>query len=63
MIQVIIERWTGVDGATDHLWTLWQDGNRLHLGNKHGTADEAENEAIAFCHSEIGVQPDRIIRL
>lgn len=63
MIEVIIERWTAADGSTDHLWTLWREGTRVHLGNRLDSPDEAVNDAIAFCQAELGVQPDRITRL
>ena len=63
MIEIIIERWSNRDGTTDHLWTLWRDGSRLHLGNRHDEAQSAENEAIAFCQQTLGQQPDRVTRL
>ena len=63
MIEIIIERWSNRDGTTDFLWTLWRDGSRVHLGERHGNAESAEGDAIAFCHQAFGMQPDRVTRL
>jgi hypothetical protein len=63
MIEVMIERWTNPDGSTDHLWSLWRDGSRLHFGDKHETALAAEAEAVAFCQRTLGVEPNRVTRL
>ncbi|MEM7222247.1 MAG: hypothetical protein AAF495_04670 [Pseudomonadota bacterium] len=63
MIEIIIERWSHLDGSTDHLWSMWRDGSRVHLGNRHDDATSAEQEAIAFCQQALGQQPDRVTRL
>jgi hypothetical protein len=63
MVEIVIERWTNADGSTDHLWSLWRDGDRLQFGRKHKTSEEAEAEALEFCHRSLGVQPDRVTRL
>ncbi len=33
MFEVVIERWTGPDGATEYRWSLWRDGYRVEMGN------------------------------
>lgn len=63
MIEVMIERWTGAGGCTEHVWSLWQQGSRLQIGNKHDTPEAAEAEARAYCLSAFGGEPDRITRL
>jgi len=60
MIEIMIERWTSTDGRTDYLWSLWQQGNRVQIGNKHGSSDEAEKEATAFCRRALGADPDQV---
>jgi hypothetical protein len=32
MIQIIVERWSQRDGSVDWLWSIWQDGERKHMG-------------------------------
>lgn len=63
MIEIMIERWTGRDGRTDYLWSLWQEGDRVQIGNKHDSSDDAEKEAIAFCRRALGADPDEVTRL
>ena len=63
MIEVMIERWTGADGTTDHVWSLWRDGSRLQIGNQHSSAEDAEAEARAFCLQALGAKPDRMTQL
>ncbi len=63
MIEIVIERWTNANGRTDYLWSLWQDGGRVQVGNKHETSDEAEDEALGFCRRALGADPDRMTRL
>ena len=63
MIEIMIERWTDPLGATDHIWSLWRDGSRLQIGNKHDTPEAAENEARVFCLQALGCEADRITRL
>jgi hypothetical protein len=63
MVEVMIERWMNADGSTDHLWSLWCDGDRLQFGRGHETGEAAEAEAPEFCHRSLGVQPDRMTRL
>ena len=63
MIEVMIERWTDPLETTDHIWSLWRDGSRLQIGNRHATPEAAEAEARAFCLQALGCEPDRITRL
>lgn len=63
MIEVIIERWTQRDGRTDFLWSIWQDGKRVGMGQPLGTADQAEAEALELCRRALRREPDRITRL
>ncbi len=63
MIEVMTERWTNTDGTTDHVWSLWRDGSRLQIGNRHSSAEYAEAEARAYCLQTLGTEPDRMTRL
>ncbi|MDH3472298.1 MAG: hypothetical protein OEM59_01290 [Rhodospirillales bacterium] len=63
MIEVMIERWSNADGSTDHIWSLWRQGSRLQIGNRHDTPEAAEVEARAFCLQALGSEPDRVTRL
>ena len=63
MIEIMIECWVNRDGSTDHIWSLWQSGKRIQIGNKHGSAEDAESEALAFCRQTFQIEPDRISRL
>jgi hypothetical protein len=54
MIEIMIERWSQRDGSVDWLWSIWQDGQRLHMGKPHPSAEDAEMEARAACHKLTG---------
>ena len=32
MLEVMIERWSNRDGTEDFIWSVWQGGERLHMG-------------------------------
>ncbi len=63
MIEIMIERWVNRDGSTDHVWSLWENGTRIQIGNRHSDADNAESEALDFCRETLRAEPDRISRL
>jgi hypothetical protein len=63
MHEVMIERWNNRDGSQDVLWSVWQDGKRVHMGGPLPTADAAEAEARAFCRKALGREPDRVTTL
>lgn len=63
MTEIMIERWSKPDGTTDHIWSLWRDGGRLQIGNRHETPEAAEAEARAYCLQTLHTEPDRITRL
>ena len=60
MIELIIERWSQRDGSVDWLWSIWQDGERKHMGGALEDAESAEMEARAACHQMFGQPPDDI---
>lgn len=59
-LEVMIERWTQRDGSVDWLWSIWQDGERKHMGGAHPSAESAEMEARALCHRYMGGPPDDV---
>ena len=63
MLEVIIERWNNADGSTDYLWSAWRDGQRIQIGGKFETADEAKHQALEFCRSRLGTDPERLREL
>lgn len=63
MIEVIVERWTSPGGRTDHLWSVWRERKRIHMGDSHASGEEAEKAARAFCRKEFGAEPDKLTRL
>lgn len=60
MIELIIERWSQRDGSVDWLWSIWQDGERRHMGPAQANAEAAEMEARAACHQLFGQAPDDV---
>ena len=56
----MIERWTQRDGSVDWLWSIWQDGDRKHLGSTHPSAEAAETEARSICRQYMGREPDDV---
>ncbi len=63
MIEVIIERWTSLSGSTDFRWSVWRDGSRIQMGGPHGSIEESEDQALDYCRTSLGCNPDRIERL
>ncbi len=63
MVEVVIERWTGRDGATDHRWSVWLDGRRVRIGGPHPTVEASADEALTFCRLVLEREPDRVTRL
>ncbi len=64
MIEVVIERWTNVEGKTDFRWSVWCDGYRIQMGeNVHSRADDCEAQALEFCWRDLGQKPDKVTRL
>lgn len=60
MIELIVERWSQRDGSTDWMWSIWQDGERKHMGTTHPDAESAKMEARAACHQIFGQAPDDV---
>ena len=63
MIEVIIERWTSLQGRTDHLWSVWHDGKRTEMGGPHDSQEAAEDAARRYCMQQFQGPPDRITKL
>lgn len=63
MIKIIVERWSHLDGRTEHLWSIWRDGKRVAMGGPRPTAEEAEAEAQAACQNGLGRPADSVERL
>ena len=62
MLEVIIDRWSKA-GRTDYLWSVWDDGRRIHQGETHRDESEAREAAVRFCRAELDREPDSITRL
>lgn len=63
MLEIMIERWTALDGSIDYRWSVWRDGRRVQMGGPQDTAEAAETAARAFCVEELDRTPDRVTRL
>lgn len=64
MIELMIERWIDLSGATDYRWSLWREGGRVAMDpNGHPSPEDCEVEARAFCRRALGRDPDRVTRL
>ena len=59
----MIEQWSSRDGTTDYIWSLWQNGKRVQIGNRHKTPEAAESEARHFCRQAMRQEPDRVTHL
>ena len=62
MLEVIIDRWSKA-GRTDYLWSVWDQGRRIHQGEAHRDEGEAREAALTFCRAELDREPDRITDL
>lgn len=63
MLEIVIERWRGLDGAVAYRWSLWADGRRLQMGGPHGDAQASLADAQAFCRDQLGRPADRVTEL
>jgi hypothetical protein len=63
MIELIIERWSNLDGSSHYLWSVWQDGKRLEMSGRIAGVESAEALGRAWCEKTIGRGPDRVTRL
>lgn len=63
MLEIVIERWQGLDGTVRYRWSLWGQGRRLQMGGAHGDAEACLDEAQSFCRDQLGRDADRITRL
>lgn len=63
MIELIIERWTGLDGSSHYLWSVWQEGKRLEMSGRIAGVESAEALGRAWCEKSLGRGPDRVTRL
>ena len=63
MLEIIVERWTGLGGGTAYLWSLWRDGQRLETGPVQASPEHAEAEAKFYCLTHLGQAPDKTTRL
>ncbi|MEX2647693.1 MAG: hypothetical protein WD673_01615 [Alphaproteobacteria bacterium] len=62
-LTVYIERWSASNGRVSYPWSVWEGGRRLDMGDARGTPEEAEAAARAYCLSERGRAPDKVVRL
>lgn len=63
MLEIMIERWTALDGSIDYRWSVWRDGRRVQMGGPQATVEASEAAARAFCADELDRTPDRVTRL
>lgn len=63
MLEVMIETWSSPQSGTTYRWSLWRDGMRVAMGGPHGTIEESEDNARAFCLDRLKREPDRVTRL
>jgi hypothetical protein len=62
-LEIVIERWQGLDGKVDYRWSVWDQGLRVQMGGAFPEAGTCEAEAQAFCEAALGRQADRVTRL
>jgi hypothetical protein len=62
-LEIVIERWQGLDGKVDYRWSVWSDGRRVRIGGAFTELAACEADAQAFCQRELGRLADRITRL
>jgi hypothetical protein len=63
MLEIVIERWQGLEGRVVYRWSVWAAGRRVDMGGPHGDPEACLDEAQAFCQAELGRVADRITRL
>lgn len=63
MLEIVIERWQGLDGRVAYRWSVWAEGRRAHMGGPHDDPEACLDEAQAFCQAGLGRIADRITRL
>ena len=63
MVELVIERWSNVDGSSHYLWSVWHDGKRLEMSGRIAAPESAEAQGRAWCEKSLGRSPDRVTRL
>jgi hypothetical protein len=63
MIELMIEQWNHPDGSIRYLWSVWQGGKRIGLGEAAPTAEAAEIAGQQWCQKTIARPPDRVTKL
>ena len=63
MIELIIEQWSRPDGGIRYLWSVWQGGKRIGMGEGASTPEAAEQAGRQWCLQAADRSPDRVTRL
>ena len=63
MVELMIEQWSQPDGSIRYLWSIWQGGKRIGIGEGATTAEAAERAGRQWCLQTIAAPPDRVTRL
>ena len=63
MIELMIEQWSHPDGSIHYLWSVWQGGKRIGIGEGAPTAEAAERAGRQWCLQTIDQPPGRVTRL
>jgi hypothetical protein len=63
LVELMIEQWSQPDGSIQYLWSVWQQGKRIGLGEGAPTVDAAEKAGRQWCVETTARPPDRITRL
>jgi hypothetical protein len=63
VIELIIEQWSQPDGGTRYLWSVWQGGKRVAMGEGMPTPEAAERAGRQWCEQAADRPPDRVTRL
>lgn len=63
MIELMIDQWNHPDGSIRYLWSVWQDGKRIGLGESAPTPEDSEIAGRLWCQKNLAQAPDRVTRL
>ena len=63
MIELMVEQWSQPDGRTRYLWSVWEKGKRIGMGEGAPSPEAAERDGRQWCLQTIDRPPDRVTRL
>jgi len=63
VIELMVEQWSQPDGRTRYLWSVWENGKRIGMGEGAPSPEAAERDGRQWCLQTVDRPPDRVTKL